>query len=72
MKEDKFSKWLAKNQVCAIFHMRDIPKNVLPKFKKLCMETPCWCPFEGQKYGHRKPTETSGFLLFLQMHEFIA
>ena len=24
------------------------------------METPCWCPFEGHKYGRRKPKETSG------------
>ena len=58
MKEDKYSKSLAKNQVCAISHMQDIRRNVLPK---LCMETPCWCPFEGHKYGRRKPTETSVF-----------
>ena len=25
------------------------------------METPCWCPFEGDKYGRQKPRETSGF-----------
>ena len=25
------------------------------------METPCFCPFEGHKYGRRKPTETSVF-----------
>ena len=25
------------------------------------METPCWCPFEGSKYGRRKLTETSVF-----------
>ena len=44
MKEDKYAKRLAKNQVCAIFQMRDILKNDLPKFIKFCMETPCWCP----------------------------
>ena len=55
------AKDLAKNQVCAIFHMRDIRKNVLPKFIKLCMEAPCLCPFEGHKYGRRKLTETSVF-----------
>ena len=43
----KYAKSQAKNQVCAIIHMRDIRKNVLPKFIRLCMETPCWCPFEG-------------------------
>ena len=47
MKEDKYTKSLAKNQVYAIVHTRDIQKNVLPKFIKLCMETPCMCPFKG-------------------------
>ena len=63
MKEDKYTKSLAKNQVYAIVHMRDIRKNVLPKFIKLCMETPCLCPFQGYKYGRQKlkPTETSVF-----------
>ena len=33
----------------------------LPKFIKLCMETPCLCLFQGHKYGRPKPTETSVF-----------
>ena len=61
MKEDKYIKSLAKNQVCAIFHMRDRRKNILPKFKKLSMEMPCLFPFQGQKYGRQKPIETSVF-----------
>ena len=61
MKEDEYTKSLAKNQPCAIIHMQDIRKNVLPKFRALCMETPCWCPFEVHKYGGRKPTKTSVF-----------
>ena len=61
MKEDKYTKSLVKNQIYAIVHMRDIRKNVLTKFIKLCMETPCLCPFQGHKYGRRKPTETSVF-----------
>ena len=61
MKEDKCKKGLAKNQDYGIVHRRDIRKNVLPKFIRLCMETPCLCPFEGHKYGRRKPTETSVF-----------
>ena len=61
MKEHKYAKSLANNQVYAIVHMRDIRKNVLPKFIKLCMETPCLRPFRGHKYGRRKPTETSVF-----------
>ena len=44
-----------------IVHMQDIQKNVLPKFIKLCIETPCLCPFQGRKYGRRKPIETSVF-----------
>ena len=56
MKEDKCTKNLAKNQVCVMIHVRDIRKNFLPKFIRLCMETPCLYPFEGHKYGRRKPT----------------
>ena len=41
MKEDKYTKSLAKNQVCGVTRMRDIRKNVLPKLIRLCMETPC-------------------------------
>ena len=36
MKEDKYTKSLAKNQVCAIIRMRDIGKNVLLKSIRLC------------------------------------
>ena len=61
VKEDKYTKSLAKNQVYATVHIRDIRKNVLPKFIKLCMETPCLCLFQGHKYGRPKPTETSVF-----------
>ena len=61
MKEDKYTKILAKNQVYVIVQMRDIRKTVLPKFIKLCMETPCLCPFQGHKYGRRKPTDASVF-----------
>ena len=32
MKKDKYTKTLAKNQVCEIFQMRDIGKNGLRKF----------------------------------------
>ena len=63
MKEDKYTKGITKNQVCALFQMRNIRKNGLPKFIKLCMETPCWCPFQGHQYGRRIPTETSVFEL---------
>ena len=32
IKEDKYTESLGKNQVCVIFHMQDLWKNVLPKF----------------------------------------
>ena len=54
-----YTKTLTKNQVCEIFQMRDIGKNGLPKFIKLCIETPRWCPFQEHQYGRRKPTETA-------------
>ena len=59
MKEDKYTKSLAKNQVSAIIDMQDIRKNVLPKFIRLCMKTPSWCPFKCHKFGRQKQTETS-------------
>ena len=59
MKKDKFSKSLAKNQMFAIAHMRDIRKKVLPKIIKRMESTPCLCPFQGHKNGRPKPTETS-------------
>ena len=61
MKKDEYTKTLAKNQVSEIFQMRDIGKNCLPKFIKLCMETPCWCLFQEYQYGRRIRTETSVF-----------
>ena len=66
----------AKNQVYGITHMWDVHKNVLLKFVRLCMETPCWCPFEGHKYGRRKLTKTSDLefsylCMNLSVEEFI-
>ena len=48
MKEDKYTKSLAKNQVYAIVYMRDIRKNILPKFIELCIIRRHVCvPFRG-------------------------
>ena len=46
--------------VCAMFKIRagDFRRNVLLKFIRLFMETPCLYPSEGHKYGGRKLTET--------------
>ena len=52
------AKTLANIKVRAVFHMRDILRNVLPKFMEICMDTPC-----AQPHGHQcrsgKSTETS-------------
>ena len=57
-KRDEHSNSLSKIQVCAIFRAGDIRRNVLLKFTRLCMETPCLCPSDGHKYGGRKLTKT--------------
>ena len=57
-KEDEYSNSVVKIQVYAMFRAGDIRRNVLLKFIRLCMETPCLCPSEGNKYGGRKLTKT--------------
>ena len=44
MKEGKYTKALAKIQVGAILHVREIRRIFLPTFIELYMETQCWCP----------------------------
>ena len=39
---------LAKNQISAVFHSRAIRRSVLPKFRELCLESPCLCPSKVQ------------------------
>ena len=41
IKEDEYSNSLAKIQVCGMFRAGDIRRNVLLKFIRLRMETPC-------------------------------
>ena len=41
-----------------LFFIRALFAKVSPKYRELCMETPCLCPSEGQKYGGHKVTET--------------
>ena len=47
----------------------EIDPKVLPKFIRLCMETPCWCPFEGHKYGRRKPKRKNNSPVFDKLHK---
>ena len=57
---------LAKNEVSA-FHSRAIRGSVLPKFRELCMESPCLCPSEGHKHGGRDVTKTSVVSFAIEM-----
>ena len=61
MKEDKYTKSLAKNRVSVIIHIQDIRENVLPKFIRFVWRSHVVVPLRGTKYGRRKPTETSVF-----------
>ena len=54
IKKDEYSNSLAKVQVCAMFRVGDIQRNVLFKFIRRFLETPCLCPSQGHKYGGRK------------------
>ena len=58
VKEDEHSNSVARIQVCAMFRGGDIRRNVLLKFVRLCVETPCLCPSEGHKYSGRNLTKT--------------
>ena len=50
---------LTKNQVSAVFHLHAIRRSVLPKFRELCMDSPCLYPSEGHKHGGCDVTKTS-------------
>ena len=54
---DENSNSLVKIQVCAMFRARDIRRNVLLKFVRICIEKPCFCPCEWHKYGCQKLTK---------------
>ena len=62
---------LAKNQVSAVFHSRAIPRSVLPKFRELCMESPCLCPSEGHKHGGRDVTKHLSLSFAIEMKKLI-
>ena len=55
MNEEIKIKILSKNQVCALFHMRDIRKNVLPKYGDAMLvslwEAQIWRPESNRNIG---------------------
>ena len=56
MKEDKYTKSLAKSQVCAIFS-----EKRFTQIYKALYEDAMFVSFQVHKYGRGKPTETSVF-----------
>ena len=71
MKGGKYTKNLAKIQVTRILSIRDIRRNVLPKFIEICVETPCWCP---PRWAPTWRTETNKNIcdrVLVQQREFI-
>ena len=64
-------KTLAKIQVRRKFRIREIRRNVLPKFIEICRETPCWCP---PGWAPTRRTETNKnicYRVLVQKREFI-
>ena len=60
MKGSKYAKTLAKIQVRGIFRIRDIRRNVLPKFiLKFVWRRHAAAHPDGHQHGGRKPMETT-------------
>ena len=59
MKGGKYTKTLAKIRVRGIFRVRDIRRNVLPKFIEICKRRHAGAHLDGHQHGGRKPTERS-------------
>ena len=60
MKGGKYAKTLAKIQVRGMFRMRDIRRNVLPKYIEICKAgRHAGAHSDEHQHGGGKPTETS-------------
>ena len=59
MKGGTCTKILAKIQVRGIFRIRDIRRNVLPKFIEICMRRHAGAHLDELQHGGRIPIETS-------------
>ena len=57
--------------VTAIFLMRDMRRNFLPKFIEICMETPCWCPSVWAPTWQPETNRNICHWVLLQKREFI-
>ena len=64
-------KTLAKIQVREKFRIRNIRRNVLPKFIEVCVETPCWYPPGWAPTWRTKTMRNISYRVLLQKREFI-
>ena len=71
MKGGKYTKTLAKIQVRRIFRIRDIRRNVLPRFIEICRETPCWCPPGWAPTWRTETNKNICYRVLVQKREFI-
>ena len=71
MKKDKYTKTLAKNQVCEIFQLEDIGKNGLPKFKAFVWKRHVGVPFRNSNMA-AGTNRNICFRVFLLMREYFA
>ena len=71
MKGGKYAKTIAKIQVRGIFRIRDIRRNVLPKFIEICMEPPCWCSSRWAPTWRTETNRNICYQVLLQKREFI-
>ena len=61
----------AKIQARGIFRIRDIRRNVLPKFIEICMETSCWCPPGWAPTWRTATNNNICYRILVQKREFI-
>ena len=71
MKRGKYAKTLAKIKARRIFRIRDIRRNVLPKFIEICTETPCCCPPGWASTWQTETNKNICYLVLVQNREFI-
>ena len=54
-----------------VSYIRDIRRNVLPKYIEICMETPCWCPAGLASTWRTETSRNICYRVLLQKREFI-
>ena len=71
MKGGEYTKFLAKIQARRISRIRDIRRNVLPKFIEICMETTCWCPPGWAPTWRTETNKNIGYRVLIKKRVFI-